>query len=478
MISVNQACCPDGDFCNSDIYRQIVQSFFGAITVTQRDGTIIYGQNLPNSPKLPTIEHYIGSSMQQLVSAHVFPESPSLRTLQSGNVEISMLGAGGRYPVVTFSLPIRGSDGEVETSVAFSLPEEFVTRLWDTIIKSRETQQDMSLVYAEQENFRLLAKDRHVCSILHTLERVAASDATILFTGESGTGKEVFSRYVHTFSRRNTKPFIPVNCAAIAENLVESEFFGYEAGAFTGASRTGKEGLFEQANNGTLFLDEVGELPLSMQPKLLRAIESGEFHRVGGNALHKVDVRIIAATNRDLRQMVEEGLFREDLYYRLDVVPVRIPPLRERVNDILPLANYFLAELNRKYGVTKVFSQQVVDYFLRYQWPGNVRELRNVVERLFVTTAADLLELDHMQMLSAPCSEQNAQPQVRQTIEPLRKVVADFEQAYIQHALELSGGKVAVAAEQLEITKAGLYKKLSLYKERMQDNDPTPTERG
>jgi PAS domain S-box-containing protein len=228
--------------------------------------------------------------------------------------------------------------------------------------------------------------------ILSLSMRVAQVDSTVLLTGESGVGKDLLAGLIHSLSDRGDQPFIAVNCGAIPDNLLESELFGYEKGAFSGADRGGKPGLFEEAHKGTVFLDEVGELPLNLQVKLLQVIQESRCRRLGSVKDIELDVRIIAATNRDLKKMVAEDRFREDLFYRLYVVPIEVPPLRQRREDILPLAMQFLKAYNRKYGVSCTLSQEVLRVLENYQWPGNVRELQNVVERTVVTADSDVLE--------------------------------------------------------------------------------------
>ena len=232
--------------------------------------------------------------------------------------------------------------------------------------------------------------------MLDLIMRVSQVDSTVLLTGESGVGKDVFARLIHRLSPRASQPFVSVNCGAIPENLLESEFFGYERGAFTSAARTGKPGLFEQAQGGTLFLDEVGELPLNLQVKLLEVIQEQRCRRLGGVKTVELDIRLMAATNRDLRQMVEKGRFRQDLFYRLYVVPIEIPPLRERPEDILPLALMFLKQFNQKYGVSRTLGHELMSILESYPWPGNVRELQNVIERMVVTADSEVLEARHL----------------------------------------------------------------------------------
>jgi len=215
--------------------------------------------------------------------------------------------------------------------------------------------------------------------------KVAITKATVLLLGESGTGKTLIGRIIHELSDRKTHPFIKVNCAAIPENLLEAELFGYERGAFTGANST-KPGRFEDAHLGTIFLDEIGELPLTLQSKLLRVLQEREFERIGSNKTRKVDVRIISATNRELELLVGQGLFREDLYYRLNVFPVHVPAVRERKEDIPRLLNHFQKEMEREYGRGLTLTTGALDLLLAYDWPGNVRELENLVERLVILT--------------------------------------------------------------------------------------------
>lgn len=257
--------------------------------------------------------------------------------------------------------------------------------LADTLTKIGELQ-DRLLVSSN-----IIAQDRKMLDVLAIAMRVAGTDSSVLLTGETGVGKEEVAKYIHAKSRRAQMPFLAVNCGAIPENLIESELFGYERGAFTGARTTGKPGLFETAQGGTVLLDELGELPLEMQVKLLRVLQTQEVTRIGGVRPVHVDVRVLAATNRDLQQMVDAGTFRADLYYRISVVPITIPPLRDRKQDIMPLARLFIEELNGRYGYRKEFSPGAERALMAYGWPGNVRELRNIVERAVILSESDLI---------------------------------------------------------------------------------------
>jgi TyrR family helix-turn-helix protein len=228
-------------------------------------------------------------------------------------------------------------------------------------------------------------------TLLSTVVRLAQFDSTILVTGESGTGKELIAETLHKNSTRKNGPFIKVNCGAIPENLLESELFGYDYGAFTGAKKEGKAGYFQLATGGTLFLDEIGDLPFNLQVKLLRVLQNKEIVRVGGSKSIPVDVRIVTGTNHNLLEQVEKKMFREDLYYRLNVVPIHVPPLRDRKEDIPALVTHFMQLYNRKHKLNKKIAPELVDIFMGYSWPGNVRELENLIERLLVVTTKDLI---------------------------------------------------------------------------------------
>lgn len=234
-----------------------------------------------------------------------------------------------------------------------------------------------------QAKLGIVAKSPVMLELVKTALQVAKVDCTVLLQGESGTGKGIIANIIHQYSNRS-KPMVKINCGAIPESLMESELFGYEHGAFTGARKEGKAGKFEEAHNGTIFLDEIGDLPLHLQVKLLRVLQDKEIVRVGGAEAKKVNTRVIAATNKDLHQMVLEGIFREDLFYRLNVIPLKVPPLRERREDIMPLILFFKNIFEEKYKVKRDCSNQVVKIFLSYDWPGNVREIENLIERIHV----------------------------------------------------------------------------------------------
>ncbi len=308
----------------------------------------------------------------------------------------------------------------------------------------------------------IIGRSTAMVKLLETVAQVAPSEATVLITGDSGTGKELIAGAIHFNSPRKDGPFVKVNCAAITETLLESELFGHEKGAFTGAHRL-KEGRFRQADGGSLFLDEVSEMSLGMQVKLLRALQEREITRVGGEEVIKVDVRIIAATNKDLIQEVESERFREDLYYRLNVVTLNVPLLRERKEDIPLLAQHFLntfAEKNRKQ--IKGFTPQAMDQLLKYDWPGNVRELMNAVERAVVLSRSEYLDEQDLPLVIKDALSDEEKSPSRDAV-PADLPLEDVEKATILKTLESTDGNKSEAARRLGITRKTLHKKLKKY---------------
>jgi two-component system response regulator HydG len=311
------------------------------------------------------------------------------------------------------------------------------------------------------DRINLLGRSRPMTTLLETVALVAASEATVLITGESGTGKEMIAGAIHGNSPRRGGPFVKINCAALTETLLESELFGHEKGAFTGAERR-KEGKFRQADGGTLLLDEVSEMSLAMQVKLLRVLQEREITRVGGEETIKIDVRLIAATNRDLLESIAAGRFREDLYYRLNVVNLEVPPLRERQEDIPLIAQHYLhvfADKNHK--SIKGFTPQALDRLLKYTWPGNVRELINAVERCVVLSRSEYLTEEELLFLRDKAA--SAEPEAKSETVAVASSLEEVEKETILKILTMMGGNKSETARQLGITRRTLHKKLKSY---------------
>ncbi len=337
-------------------------------------------------------------------------------------------------------------------------------------------------LYAENRALREELKSRHriegiigesgqMVEVISLVQRVAASEATVLIRGESGTGKELIAKAIHYASPRAARPLVRVNCAALPENLLESELFGHEKGSFTGAIAT-RKGRFELADNGTLFLDEIGDLPLHLQAKLLRVLQEREFERVGSSQPIKVNVRILSATHRDLESLMRSGQFREDLYYRLNVVTILVPPLRDRRQDLPPLMDHFLKLFAAKNGKSlRGFSREARDALLRYDYPGNVRELENLVERAVVLCRGDVIDRGDLPLvLEEPDVPGEAQTQLTAAVEGL-------ERRMIRDALKRANGVQTHAAELLGVTERALRYKLKKYGLQGEDSDsPIPRE--
>ncbi|MDQ7096425.1 sigma 54-interacting transcriptional regulator [Desulfosporosinus sp. PR] len=306
-----------------------------------------------------------------------------------------------------------------------------------------------------------VGQNRNVKETLVLAAKVARTDSTVLILGESGVGKEVLAKAVHNASRRKDKPLIKVNCAAIPETLIESELFGYEEGAYTGAKKGGKLGKFELAHSGTIFLDEIGDMSLTMQAKLLRVLQEKEFERVGGSATVKVDIRVIAATNRDLEAMIAAGTFRKDLYYRLNIVPLNLNPLRERKDDLMALTKTFLDKFSREVGHELSLSSQVVRIFQQYDWPGNIRELQNVLEHASIVCNGSLIEIRHLPGHVIPS---NGEPlYIKDKHGDLKEAVAKVEKELILAALANSNNNRSKAMRALGISRRAFYDKLRRY---------------
>ena len=307
------------------------------------------------------------------------------------------------------------------------------------------------------------------------ITRVANTDATVLITGESGTGKEVVARAIHSLSQRVHRPFVPINCAAIPHELLESELFGHARGAFTGA-HSARAGMFQLAEGGTIFLDEVGEIPLTLQPKLLRVLQCGEVRPVGSDQTTAIDVRVIAATNKDLSKELQAGTFREDLFYRLQVIPLHLPPLRSRRSDVSLLLAHFLEKSNRKYAASAIISEEASVYLWEYDWPGNVRELENVVERLVVLCENGQIGLNDLpaNIASFVSEKKLPQPTLINNNMDFRSALRQFEQRLIDEALRLANGNKAMAARMLKIKRTTLVAKLHSRSTR-EENDEYPT---
>lgn len=383
------------EYLNQDIFKTIFNSLNIGIHIVDHKGVTIFYNKVCEEIEGLSEKWIIGKNMKKLVTQGVYSESIAIEVIERGK-EISKIQRVNNKYIHSTGVPIY-KDGKLIMVVANIVD---ITKIEELKLKYNEIkdmniriQNELSMLNElETKRNSIIYRSKKMQKIVELALRVSKVDSTVLIEGESGVGKGVLSKHIHNNSSRRNKPFVKVDCSSLSENLIESELFGYEAGSFTGANREGKSGLLQMADGGTLFLDEIGELPLKFQVKLLGVIQDKVFQKVGGNEDIRIDTRIIAATNRDLQSMVEMGTFRKDLYYRLKVVKIKIPPLRERREDIVLLINYFLNKHNKNYNYNKTISSSVMKMLINYKWPGNIRELENEVERLVVISETDIIK--------------------------------------------------------------------------------------
>ncbi|WP_288008994.1 sigma 54-interacting transcriptional regulator [Kyrpidia sp.] len=388
---------PEWDPGPEEELEMILNSVYDDIVITDGRGVVLRASRSCQRVYGRSPEELVGQSVAELERQGIFRPSITLRVLATGTRQtVIQTTADGSKKLVT-ATPVFDFQGRIVRVVSYSRD---VTELIELKEHLAELQQQMGRVTRELEHRRsldtevdgLVVESGAMKRLVRQMAQLAKHDVTVLLRGESGVGKGVFARYLHQHSPRAEGPFIEINSGALPESLAESELFGYEQGTFTGALKSGKIGLIELAHGGTLFLDEVGDLPLPLQVKLLKVIQEKTFYRVGGRAPVHSDFRLIAATNRDLEALVRAGAFREDLFYRLNTVPLTIPPLRERREDIPGLAGYFLERYNAKYHARKRIDPRALRQLVDYPWPGNVRELENLIERLVLLVEGEVIQ--------------------------------------------------------------------------------------
>ena len=431
---------------------------------------------------LPALGHlesdFIGRRVEDVV-----PNTLMGQVIDSGQPILVDLLSNHAGTFLVSRLPLKNEQGEVIGAVGFVLLDHPESTMQPLVAKFSGLQAELS---AARRQIAEARRPRHtIASFIGSspaaleakrqARRVAMTDSTVLLLGETGTGKELLAHGIHAASQRAARPFVGVNIAAVPDTLLEAEFFGVAPGAYTGADRKGRDGKFKLADGGTLFLDEIGDMPLVLQSKLLRALQEQEIEALGSNRIERVDVRIIAATSRDLQAMVSAGTFRADLFYRLNVLPIRLPPLRERVADLEALVESLSEDIARRSGLpARSVSPEALALLARAAWPGNIRELRNVLEQAALMTDDLVLEVGHfgalpptlavptpVQPRAAPAPAST--PELAPLLRPLAEQVAEVERAAIAAALKTSGGNRVRAARRLGMSRAALYDRLGRY---------------
>ncbi|MGE7839196.1 sigma-54 interaction domain-containing protein [Lysinibacillus sp. NPDC093712] len=411
-------------------------------------------------------EQLIGKNVLELEREGVYQPSITRLVLENKKKISTVQLTKNNKRLLVVGTPIKNKQGEIIRVVNASRDITDISNLQQEIQQLKclinEYQRELSKLHNDRKtpSSSLVYKSKKLEAAVKLAKRVAAVDSTVLILGETGVGKEVFANFIHEMSYRKNKPFIKINCSAIPENLLESELFGYEKGAFTGANREGKIGLLELANNGTLLLDEIGDMPLSLQIKLLRVIQERTLQRIGSTKAIHINVRFIAATHRDLAEEVDIGKFRQDLYYRLNVIPIHLPPLRERKEDILSLATHFLTSLNNKYHTSKAFNSTFTEKLTEYEWPGNIRELQNVVERCYVMSDSD--DLTSETLAIALNETKKSKSVLVKEIMPLKECVEFAEKELLQMAFETCKTTVEMA-RLLEVNQSTISRKIAKY---------------
>ncbi len=439
-------------------YEIILNNIHNGVMITDQAGKVIFFSK--------TYSNFLGLSPEEVLGKHCTETIENTRMHIVGQTRVPEINYSQRIKgmdMVVQRIPIEMEDGTlfVFGQVMFKDVRDVHTlakqlNLLETKLELYE--KELTSLRSSKYTFDNIAGDsRIIQEIKNQAQKAAATNAPVLLIGESGTGKELFAHAIHYASARRIHPFIRINCSAIPRELMEAELFGYEPGAFTGAGNKGKPGKFELAQGGSIFLDEIGELPLDVQPKLLRVLEEKELERLGGTRLTKLDFRLIAASNRDLLQLVEQGKFRKDLYYRLNVIPLYIPPVRERKDDVVTIAKHLIEKFYREQATRLVeLSPEVIDIFQKYPWPGNVRELSNVLERILYTIDGNSIAPRHLPAFLRQTGEERQGRLETQ----LKSLNISREKDAIIHCLRLAKNNKIEAARLLGIHRTGLYRKM------------------
>lgn len=443
-------------------WEKVFDTFTDGIYITNADGLTLQVNRAYEEITGLNAENLIGKYMTQIVQEGYLSTSITQKVIETKKpISIEQEIKNGKK-VALNGFPIFDQD-EILMVVSFVRDVTVLNKIEEDLKHSRflidQYQQRLNKMQKTQNYVAESQEFKNVMSLAH---KVANVDSTVLILGESGTGKEVVAREIHEQSHRNNSLFLKINCGAIPENLLESELFGYEGGSFTGAKKNGHIGIFEMANKGTVFLDEIGDMPLHLQVKLLRVLQEKTISRIGSTKSIPIDTRIIAATNRNLEEMVQEKSFRQDLYYRLNVVSIVLPPLRERKTDIPPLIEYFVNNINEKYKMNKKLSPSMLKCLMDYDWPGNVRELENIIERILVTSEENEITPKAGLLPWNPSVASILELEADEII-PLKEAYDNLEHTILQNAAKKYKTTYEIA-EALQISQPSVSRKLKKHK--------------
>lgn len=442
-------------------YEELAAQYsYDGLCVIDKDGTGLYMNQAAATICNYSPYEFVGRNIQEALQKGEISDSVALLVARKGRVITQIINIRGVDVLIT-GTPIFDDAGELSKVILnvrdiYELNNLKMDELLSIALKNKPAVPDEFPTESLPDLDNIVAKSKAFRNVIKLILRITKVDSTVYLRGESGVGKEVIVNLLHQHSPRANQPLIKVNCSAIPAPLLEAELFGYEKGAFTGADQRGKPGLFEQANEGTILLDEIGDMPLDLQAKILRVLQEHEVTRIGGRKTIPLNIRVVSATNKDLEELVKEGKFRLDLFYRLNIVPIEIPPLRERQEDIAPLAYYFLQKKNKKYNMNVKFAPGTIHLFSDYDWPGNIREMENMIERLVVISENNEITWSDLPFIH---------PQHGSVLQkPLKKLLLEIEMKIIYEKLQ-QFKTTRKTAEVLGISQSALVKKIKRYEQ-------------
>ena len=471
---------------NADILSDFIYNSHDGIFIVDNEGKLIVAN--PAVANMIGVPYHdlMGNMISDIVDSGIYTGSPSIEAVKTKQTYTGLVKTRTGVEIMSTSKPIYDENGQLRYVITNCRPLSVIKDFFDKFMKKEgdfsNTHYDFNTVPTEH-----IYSSEAMKEVLKRSFYASQSDCAIMLLGQTGTGKGVMAKYIHENSKRSKEKFIELNCAALPENLLESELFGYEKGAFTGASNEGKKGLFEIGNNGTIFLDEIGEMPLQLQAKLLKVLDSGYLLRVGGTIYRKINVRIISATNRNLRQMMKDGQFREDLFYRLNVVSINIPSLKDRgTEEIRDIIQHLLKKANSTYSSNKSIEEDAVKLMVSYSWPGNIRQLDNFIQRAIILSmesntltaqfVSTLLEEEMLISSEEKTDSSHGHPSLQGYTdiddpdspsqkapvghETLKDYISRMESEYIKKCIDECGGSISKAADRLGIHRTAIYKKL------------------